>query len=381
MSYYDIIKSDTVNHYHLFSESEVNNLKNTVSGEKLAAFRNDMEDLFDAPLESVTEKKRSVPGIERNDYVSLATYFWPDENNPDGPYIQRDGFVNPDGALYDKDKLKRLAYLVYHSAVLYFITGEERYTDLIKKHLRNWFVNPETRMNPHLEYGQFIPGKVKGRAEGIIDYGAGFTYALNLIHLLDKRGVLEAELKHGLAQWHRDFRRWLLESEIGRTEGRAGNNHGTFYDMILTVIEQFLEMNSEVDNRADSLGKRMEEQIAPDFSLPRETARTRSVSYSFMGLKGLFELAILTERLGADSRSRFFPRLKNSADWLVDRAIVHRESWPHAQVVPFDEGSFLLFRELLNGVYGPEYDHIQNYVNPENIQNPVLYHLFYREET
>ena len=379
MSFYEVMKTDTVNYYCLFSESGIANLKTRLSLKNLDAFKGDMEDLFAKPLESVTEKTKPVPDIDRHDYVSLATYFWPDKDNPGGPYVSRDGFVNPEGELYDKDKLKRLAYLSYHGALLYLITDEERYLDLVKKHLYNWFVDTEKRMNPHLEYGQFIPGVVKGRAEGIIDYGAGFTYALNMLHLLDKRGVLGTELKQGLAEWHSDFRRWLMESNIGKAECKAGNNHGTFYELILMAIEQFLGINDAALSHEESLKKRIAEQVAPDYSLPRETARTRSVSYSFMGLKGLLELAQMLERLGTESSSVFYPQLRKTVDWLVDKAIEHRESWPFPQVYPFDEGSLLLFQELATGIYGPEYERIQNYVDPNKIMNPVLYYLFYRE--
>jgi hypothetical protein len=338
-----------------------------------------MEDLFASPLESVTEKTKSIPGIGAHDYVSLATYYWPDESNPGAPYIRRDGYVNPEGALYDKDKLKRLAYLVYHFSLLYFLTDEQRYLDTVKKHLHNWFVNEQKRMNPHLEYGQFIPGIVKGRAEGLIDYGASFTYALNMLHLLDRRGALDTELKQGLAGWHRDFHRWLLQSEIGKDECSADNNHGTFYDLTLTVIEQFLQTHTLIHNRADSLAQRITEQVAPDFSLPKETARTRSLTYSFMGLKGLLELAQMLERFGTESHTLFYSRLKAPADWLILNAVENRKTWPFPQVTPFDEGSPLVFGELTAGIYGPEYGRIQKYVNPDNINNPVLYYLFYKE--
>src|SRR4030095_5962610 len=37
---------------------------------------------------------RSAGGL--HDFFSEGDYWWPDPQNPDGPYIQRDGLTNPD---------------------------------------------------------------------------------------------------------------------------------------------------------------------------------------------------------------------------------------------------------------------------------------------
>ena len=374
MSYYEQTKIDSVLNYYLFSLKEIEDLQKQLDPGKLEALKNDMEDLFAQDMESVTTKEIVPSGCSPHDYVSLATYWWPNEETDTGyPYIRRDGFVNPEGARYDKDKYKRLAYLVYHGTLLYFLSREDRYLKLVKQHLYHWFINEDTRMNPHLEYGQFIPGTVRGRAEGIIDYGASFSYTLNMIHLLDQKKLLDPDLREGLRDWHSAFRTWLLESAIGRQEQQAENNHGTFYDVTLFGIEQFLGLEESIKARCDSFVKeRIETQIAPDHSLPRETARTRSLSYALMGLKGLLDGAKLLHYQGMD----LFPFLKGTVDWFCDKAIVHRASWTYPQVTPFDEGAFLLFRYLLIHIYGPEYDYIARYVDTNSIVNKVIAYLF-----
>src|SRR4051794_7814728 len=40
---------------------------------------------------SVTAKTKAPPSGDKHDYLSLARYWWPDPNNPNGPYIQKDG--------------------------------------------------------------------------------------------------------------------------------------------------------------------------------------------------------------------------------------------------------------------------------------------------
>ena len=56
-----------------------------------------------APM-SVMEKKNTPPSGDKHDYMSLAPYFWPDPNKPDGiPYIRKDGQVNPEVEEWQND--------------------------------------------------------------------------------------------------------------------------------------------------------------------------------------------------------------------------------------------------------------------------------------
>ena len=373
MSYFDIVKLDPVNNYFLYSESELDELKRKIDADRLTAFRQDMEDLFSKPLESVCTKQNAPEGASLHDYASLGTYWWPDDSRDSRlPYIQRDGYANPEGQSYDKDKLRRLAYLVYHAGILFYITREKRYIELVQKHLHHWFINEDTRMNPNMNHGQFVPGRVNGRAEGIIDYSANFSYALNIIYILNNKKMIDPELQEGLVIWHRQFRDWLLESPIGKAEDAAKNNHGTFYDFVLCVIEQYLGMTGEIGKRKGPfLERRIRAQTAPDFSLPEETARTKSLSYTFMGLKGFLDTAKLMKHESAD----LFPELKGTVDWLYNAAIVNRNTWPHEQVTQFDEGIYLLFKDMVSHIYGDQYRKITDYINPDKIINKVLAYL------
>src|SRR3989304_9863874 len=44
---------------------------------------------------SVVNKPVTPPSGDKHDYMSLARYYWPNPNTPDGlPYVERDGEVN-----------------------------------------------------------------------------------------------------------------------------------------------------------------------------------------------------------------------------------------------------------------------------------------------
>ena len=70
---------------------------------------------------SVIYKKKPLEGISKNDYVSLATYYWPNPSTNDGlPYISKDGQANPEGDIYDKQNLRKLAFMIYFQCILYY---------------------------------------------------------------------------------------------------------------------------------------------------------------------------------------------------------------------------------------------------------------------
>ena len=63
------------------------------------------------PLPTIVNKNLTKFGVDKHDYTSLATYWWPDPNKKDGlPYIPIDGKVNPEvKSIKDYNNLVKLA--------------------------------------------------------------------------------------------------------------------------------------------------------------------------------------------------------------------------------------------------------------------------------
>jgi hypothetical protein len=136
---------------------------------------------------------RSTRGL--HDYYSEGRYWWPDEGNPDGPYIRRDGIANPQNFSGHKNALSGLSEMVTALTAAYEITGKEKYAHRAIEHVTAWFATPATRMNPSLLYGQAIKGISTGQSIGIIDTLRLINVALS-IELLEKSGLLkESDLK------------------------------------------------------------------------------------------------------------------------------------------------------------------------------------------
>ena len=116
---------------------------------------------------TASSSPRSAGG--RHDFFSEGDYWWPDPQNPGGPYIQRDGMTNPDNFVEHRRALMRFSVQMPALVAAWKLTGEMNYARHASRHLRVWFIEPDTKMNPHLLYAQAIHGRFTGRGIGIID--------------------------------------------------------------------------------------------------------------------------------------------------------------------------------------------------------------------
>jgi hypothetical protein len=333
---------------------------------------------------SVTAKDATPPSGDKHDYLSLAPYWWPDPSKPDGlPYIRHDGKRNPEiYKIPDNMMMKRMSETVHTLALAYYFTNDETYAQRAALLLRTWFIEPGTRMNPHLKFAQGIPGINNGRGIGIIE-------SLALISVVDAVGLLESSTlwsngdDASLKQWFADYLTWLVESDNGKEESAEKNNHGTYYDIQVVSYARFLGKD-EIARRV--LGevaiKRIAIQIEPDGRQPLELARTKAWSYSIMNARGLMQLAYLGKPLGIDlwsyktADNRCIPA---ALDYLVPFAL-NQKPWPHEQLNGFrPEGALILLRRAAREYPNSPYSrlnvpplppaHIDNLIGPRLIGN------------
>lgn len=290
---------------------------------------------------SVMDKTNIPPSSDKHDYMSLARYWWPDPSKKDGrPYIRRDGEVNPQtaGDDFDYDRMIKMQNCCINLSFAFFLTGDEKYSEHAIKLFRAWFLNPETRMNPHLNYAEAVPGKNTGRSFGIIE-----TYQWPLlfdaISLLTTSKYWTNHDQIGIDNWIKDLLTWLLTSPNGLEESKASNNHGSWYDAqvahyaLYTQQPELAKMHLEKHTVP-----RLKKHFTDSGEQPFELKRTKSYNYCIYNLKALFQCAVLGEKAGVDLwnvKSNKNAILYQGLEWLLP-FITGGKKWINMDIVPFD---------------------------------------------
>jgi hypothetical protein len=339
--------------------------------------------LSEAPVTiTASSSPRSAGGI--HDFFSEGDYWWPDPHNPAGPYIQRDGMTNPDNFTDHRKYLMRLSVQVPALVAAWKLTGDARYARHAARHLRAWFLDPATRMNPSLQYAQAIKGRVTGRGIGIIDT-IHLVEVARAVEVMQGTGVLsDAELK-GIKQWFADYLRWMTTHPYGLEEREAKNNHGTCWVMQVAAFAH-LTGNAELLEYCRHRFKTVlvPNQIAQDGSFPQELRRTKPYGYSLFNLEAMATicriLSLPTDDLWtfelSDGRgirkamAYMVPYIRNKKSWPLAADVMYDGEWPMRQ-------SSLLFAGL--ALSRPEYLELWKRLPADSTVEEVIRNFFIRQ--
>jgi Alginate lyase len=292
--------------------------------EAVEALRDDADESLEVGPFSVMDKPFMPPSGDKHDYMSVGPYWWPDPKKEDGlPYIRKDGEVNPERNKYDNVGMGQVTRHATTLAYAYWFTGDERYAAHAAKLVRTWYLDPATRMNPNLNFGQAIPGRTKGRGIGIIDT-THLPRLLDAVQLLKGSKPWTKADQQGLDAWFKDYTDWLTTHPQGLKEANEHNNHGTWYDVQVAAFALHTGDSALAKKvLAESMSRRIAKHIEPDGRQPHELKRTKSYGYSVMNLRGMFQLATLGEEVDIDlwhfktEDGRSIPK---ALDWILEHA-------------------------------------------------------------
>jgi len=281
-----------------------------------------------------------------NDFYSNGDYWWPDPDKPDGlPYIRRDGESNPDNFSHHRMAIRELRNSVAALGAAYKVTKDDRYAARAAELLGVFFLDPVTRMNPHLQYAQAIPGRTPGRGIGIID-------ALHLVEIppaivaMQSSPDFPSPVLAGLKHWFSEFAEWMVTSENGQKEAATKNNHTVAYHLQLAVFADFIGDQAKLaECRRQYQEVFVPNQMALDGSFPLELERTKPYGYSIFQLDNM---ATLCQVLSTpeDNLWRFelsdgrgirkamaylYPYLADKAKWPRPPDVQVWEHWPARQ--------------------------------------------------
>lgn len=288
---------------------------------------------------SVTYNAHVPPSGDKHDYASFGAYWWPDPSKEDGlPFIRRDGVTNhKQKALGDKGHFSDFIKDVTDLSLAYYYLEDERHAEHAIHLISDWFLNPETRMNPHLRYAQAVLGRNEGKNSGLIDT-RDFTYVLESLELLKNSPSYSQDMETGLKQWFTDYLEWLRNSEFGRKESNARNNHGSWYHVQAIRIALFLDQKELARELVEHVRDQfIPSQIMSDGTQPEELARTNAFHYSIFNLHALGIIARMAESLDYDLwhyRGEDGKGIQIAAEYLLPY-VTGTAEWPHEQIVEY----------------------------------------------
>jgi len=281
---------------------------------------------------------RSAGGI--HDFYSEGDYWWQNPEDPDGPYIRRDGQSNPNNFLEHRMAMRNLNQWVSTLVSAYKITKDEKYAKHALNHLDAFFLNKDSYMTPNLLYAQAISGRVTGRGIGIIDTIHLIETAKSIGVLADLR-YLKGEMLEGLKNWFDQYSEWMTTHPYGLKEKDHGNNHSTWWAAQVAAFADLADRKDLMKVAQSQFKKLLPEQMAADGSFPDEMSRTKPYSYSLFMLEGYAVLAHIAstpnENLWAYEKNGksllkgwqfMIPFMKDKSTWIKPPDIQYFDELP-----------------------------------------------------
>ncbi len=277
-----------------------------------------------------------------HDFYSEGDYWWPDPENPDGPYIRKDGLTNPDNFVAHRRVMVRLSEIIGTLTSAYIITGDESYASHAHQHLKAWFVDESTRMNPSLLYGQAIKGKTTGRSIGIIDT-IHLTEVARGAKILGQAGMLPEKDFEDIKDWFTQYIDWLTTHPYGQRERVHPNNHGVCWSLQVAAFADLVGRQAELDwIREQFKTVYLVEMMAEDGSFPKELARTKPYGYSLFVLDAMAGVAQIASTAEDDlwvfelldgrglnkGTSFLYPYIEDKSSWPYQEDVLYWDEWP-----------------------------------------------------
>ncbi len=292
---------------------------------------------------TVTAESSSRSAGGKHDFYSEGDYWWPNPEDPNGPYIQKDGLTNPENFLAHRLAMIRFSKIVGALASAYKITGDKKYVNQAVLHLKAWFVNSSTLMNPNLEFAQAIKGRFTGRGIGIIDTIHFLDVAQGTLVMQDE--INPTDLKT-IKKWFSEYTNWLMTSKNGNDEMNAKNNHGTCFTLQIAGFAKLIGDQKMLDFASYRYKTvLLPNQMATNGSFPLEMARTKPYGYSIFNLDAMTILCQIVSTpkdnlfnyITNDGRSIkkglefLHPFIADKTKWTLKPDVMYWNEWPVAQ--------------------------------------------------
>jgi hypothetical protein len=208
-----------------------------------------------------------------HDYYSEADDYWPDPSNPGGPYvIHTSGPSNPDAFTAHRDALIEFSMCVPALTAAFVLNSEARYAQQAVAHLRAWFLDPATRMNPSILYGQTILPAKTGRFEGLVE-AVHLAEVVQCLPFLTNSEALTEPDYAALKKWFAEYFDWLNGSRLAGLARDSKTHHATSWLLQAAAIAHLSQVTDDAPLttlRHQYKSSTIRAQIVADGTFPRE---------------------------------------------------------------------------------------------------------------
>jgi hypothetical protein len=289
---------------------------------------------------TASSSKRSLG--TKNDFYSEGDYWWPNPDEPDGPYIRKDGMTNPENFKDHRRAMRRMSIHVATLTAAFKITADKRYADHAAKHITAWFIDEDTKMNPNMNFAQAIKGICPGRGVGLID-GIHLVEPARAVTVLEKFNGISKNDAKSTAAWFAEFLTWMTTHPYGIDERERKNNHGTCWVM---QVAEFARLTSNTD-LSDYCRDRyktvlLPNQMSKDGGFHMELKRTKPYGYSLFNIDAMAMVChilskaednlwtfTLSDNRGMEKGMEFIvPYIANKSDWPFKSDVMYWDQWP-----------------------------------------------------
>lgn len=299
------------------------------------------EALKDAPA-TVTSIAAPVKGLDAHTYYSEDTAWWPPEGSSNAAYEHRQGYSNPRAFTAHRDAIVRLNSVVAACVAAWRLTGEARYATHAMLHLRAWFLDEDTHMEPGLDHAACIPPSAEGTPRGVEETVAVTELVRATSFLCAYNGVATEAEAAGLRAWFNSFATWLNESKKGFIARESKDRLAICWTLQAAECARFAHMGALQLECSHRFRDKLLRQMSFDGDFPAELHRAEAYASSIFTLECLSltceVLSTPMDRLwdyslpdGRGMRSAvafLYPALDRRAAWKYPADAEHFGDWP-----------------------------------------------------
>lgn len=260
-------------------------------------------------------------------------------------YERRPGRMNPAAYSQHRDALIGMNGVVGACVAAWRLTGEKQYATHAMQHLRAWFVDAATRMEPNLDHACCVPGSATGTYRGVEDTITLAETIRAASFLCSYNGVATDEEAAGLRTWCKQFCVWMNEGKAGFIARESKDRAAICWTLQVAEMARFTRDPQLLLECGHRFRDKLLRQMNFDGQFPLDLRRPDAYAASIFTLECLslacdvlstpmdsLWSANLPDGRGMRSAIAFlFPALENRAAWRQPADPEHFTAWPVRQ--------------------------------------------------